>query len=83
MPKVLIYPEGATTNNDYMLQFKKGAFIGEAAIKPVSSKYHGPKIGGSGDVLSMFAHFVLLTVNPYVTLHLKEYPTFLPNDYFW
>ena len=31
----------------------------------------------------MFAHFILITWNPYVTLHIKEYPVFTPNEYFW
>lgn len=66
-----------------MIKFKKGAFIGEASIKPVSSKYYGPLINPSGDVTNMVAHFVLVTCNPYMTLHLKEYPVFKPNEYFW
>ena len=33
--------------------------------------------------MNIVSHFVLIALNPYITLHLKEYPTFVPNDYFW
>ena len=83
MPKLLIYPEGCSTNNNYVIQFKKGAFVGEAAIKPVSSKYGGTYFSMSGDVIDMLSHFVFITSQPLMQLHLKEYPTFVPNEYFW
>jgi len=37
----------------------------------------------SADTIDMFSHFILIAMNPYVNLHLKEFPTFEPNEYFW
>ena len=34
--KIVVFPEGRTTNGTYMLDFKKGAF---AALKPVIPSY--------------------------------------------
>lgn len=46
-------------------------------------KWYGETISPSHDVLDMFAHFILICWNPYMTLHIKEYPVFKPNEYFW
>jgi len=31
-PQILIYPEGTTTNGDYLISFKKGAFVNLAPV---------------------------------------------------
>jgi len=46
-------------------------------------KYSAPYISASHDVINLFAHFIIVVINPYFTLHIKEYPVFVPNEYFW
>ena len=79
----MIFPEGCTTNNSQIIQFKKGAFVSEASIQPIAMKYGGYYSSPSHDVIDIFSHFYILTGNPYITLHIKEYPVFKPNQYFW
>jgi hypothetical protein len=35
----MIFPEGATTNNQQVIQFKRGAFNGLHSVQPISLKY--------------------------------------------
>ena len=39
MPLLIMYPEGAVTNGEQILKFKKGAFIGLNPIKICCLKY--------------------------------------------
>jgi hypothetical protein len=39
---LIIFPEGTTSNGDYMIQFQKGAFVGLKSIYPKVIKYHCP-----------------------------------------
>jgi hypothetical protein len=32
VPPLIVYPEGCTSNGKYLLQFKKGTFVGENSI---------------------------------------------------
>ncbi|KAG2628174.1 hypothetical protein PVAP13_3KG231200 [Panicum virgatum] len=38
-PMMLLFPEGTTTNGDYLLPFKTGAFIAKAPVQPVILRY--------------------------------------------
>ena len=39
---MLVFPEGATTNGDYLIKFKKGPFSGLNSVQPVIIKYKTP-----------------------------------------
>lgn len=32
VPPLIVYPEGCTSNGDYILPFKKGTFVGEGSV---------------------------------------------------
>lgn len=36
---LLVYPEGATTNNKSIIEFKRGAFSSLSSIMPICLKY--------------------------------------------
>ena len=38
-PPLIIYPEGGTTNGQYLIKFKKGAFDSLCSIMPVVITY--------------------------------------------
>ena len=78
-----IYPEGATTNGDYLIEFKKGAFFGLNSVQPLAYKYYSNTINTSHDVITIIPHIVIICWAPYTILHMKQYPTFKPNEYFF
>lgn len=83
-PPILIYPEGATTNNEQIITFKRGAFSGLHSIQPLSLKYESLNgISTQNDTLYSALHFYFIALNLGVTLNMKIYPVFIPNDYFW
>lgn len=38
-PQIQMFPEGATTNGDYMLKFHLGAFLSDLPIQPAAIRY--------------------------------------------
>jgi hypothetical protein len=42
VPPLMIYPEGCSSNGDYLLEFKKGAFAGLNSIQPNALKWSSP-----------------------------------------
>ena len=82
---MMMCPEGATTNGNYLIQFKRGAFYSLRPVKPYFSKYwtltnvkpvHGDSIG-----LVAYFNIVQLSLLSVVTYY--EMPDFKPNEYFW
>jgi hypothetical protein len=78
-----IFPEGATTNGKYLLKFKKGAFAGFIPVKPIANFYDAPRISSAYGIHDIFLYIFVHCMNPYVTLRIREYPVFEPNDYFF
>lgn len=82
---LLIFPEGATTNGRSLLQFKRGAFTNERAVKPYYSKYKS-MTGVSpcaGDATSFIGVMMLTLHCLHIDYTIYEMPVFKPNEYFW
>lgn len=60
---ITIFPEGCTTNGEYVIMFKKGAFSGLRAVKPWSAKTWSlfnnisPNDGGG---LSLMSYMIIM-----------------------
>jgi len=81
---LLVYPEGATTNNEQIIQWKNGSFRGLNSIQPLGLKYRSMNgISPQNDTNSALNHLYICTLSSCMTLHMKIYPVFKPNDYFW
>jgi hypothetical protein len=79
----LIFPEGATTNNNSVIQFKRGPFSGLSSVQPIGLKYWSLNgISFQNDTLGQ-SHYYLCLLSYFATLHMKVYPVFKPNAYFW
>ena len=82
---MMVCPEGATTNGQCLIRFKRGAFYSLRPVKPYFSKYwtltnvkpvHGDTIG-------LVAYFNIILLTGFTVVTYNEMPDFKPNDYFW
>ncbi|XP_042414314.1 lysophospholipid acyltransferase LPEAT1-like [Zingiber officinale] len=79
-PMMLLFPEGTTTNGDYLLPFKSGAFLAKAPVVPVILKYPYGRFSPAWDSISGVRHVCLLLcqfVNHLEVIHL---PVYYPSD---
>ena len=81
MPPINIFPEGATTNGESLIQFKRGAFASLMAVKPFYSKMWsltGVSIAPT-DCIPLYAYLHLIMASGIATFTLYEMPVFRPN----
>jgi len=79
IPPVLIFPEGTTTNGEYLISFKKGAFINFSPVKIYGIQYTNKNFSPAFDTLGMGNGllFTLLQLNNSVTF--SDFGTFDPE----
>ena len=80
---IVLFPEGATTNNTELIQFKRGAFFALCSVRPVTFNYSSRFFQPSHDILNIFVHVILTTCQPYTSIVVHELPVFTPNEYFY
>ena len=80
---IVIFPEGATTNNESVIKFKRGPFGGLCSVQPIGIKYWSLNgISPQNDTIGPY-HFFFGMLSAATTMHIKIYPVFKPNDYFF
>jgi len=81
LSKFMIFPEGTTSNNTGILDFKQGAFIAELPVKPYIIKFETEKnISLAMDVIEMLYHLFLVICVPIHFVEVIEMPIFIPNE---
>jgi len=82
---IMMCPEGATTNGNFLIKFKRGAFYSLRPVKPYFSKYWSLTNAKPvhGDSIGLFAYFNLLPLPGFTMVTYHEMPDFKPNEYFW
>jgi lysophosphatidylcholine acyltransferase/lyso-PAF acetyltransferase len=76
---IMIYVEGSTSNGEYLMSFKKGAFASLLPVQPVTTVSLTQMIS-----VNPFATvFLAMCTNPFKTITQKFSPVFTPNEYFW
>lgn len=79
---MMMFPEGATTNNRQLIKFKRGAFFNMRSVQPMCLKYASLNgISPQNDTLVQW-HYFYCFLSACTTLHVKIYPVFKPNQYF-
>ncbi|XP_038973824.1 lysophospholipid acyltransferase LPEAT1-like isoform X1 [Phoenix dactylifera] len=79
-PMMMLFPEGTTTNGNYLLPFKTGAFLAKAPVLPVILKYPYNRFSPAWDTISGVRHVFLLLcqfVNHLEVIHL---PVYYPSE---
>lgn len=80
---LLVFPEGATTNNKSVIQFKRGPFSGLNSVQPFALKYWSLNgVSQQNDTIGM-GHLYYCYLSMFTMMHMKIYPVFKPNEYFW
>lgn len=81
---LIIFPEGCSTNGEYLITFKKGAF---ASLMPVKPLLNVPKSlrGDStmGYCINMWHWGFIVFQCVWMHFEHTELPVFAPNEYFW
>ncbi|KAK9917469.1 hypothetical protein WJX75_004699 [Coccomyxa subellipsoidea] len=77
---MLLFPEGTTTNGDFLLPFKTGAFLAGAPVQPVILKYGKGRVSPAWESISAPRHIFLMFANPFHTVTAYELPVYVPTD---
>ncbi|XP_057785839.1 lysophospholipid acyltransferase LPEAT1-like isoform X1 [Salvia miltiorrhiza] len=79
-PKMLLFPEGTTTNGDYLLPFKTGAFLAKAPVVPVILRYPYQRFSPAWDSISGMRHVILLLCQFVNYIEVKKLPVYHPSE---
>ena len=83
VPPLIMNAEGGTTNGEYLIKFKKGAFVGLKSIMPVVHKYHSYFQSPTSGIIEGMPHHMLTACIPWSTCTRTELPVFRPNNFFF
>ncbi|KAI3985890.1 hypothetical protein MKX01_038972, partial [Papaver californicum] len=79
-PLMLLFPEGTTTNGDFLLPFKTGAFIAKAPVLPVILRYPYQRFSPAWDTISGVRHIVLLLCQFVNHMEVVRLPVYHPSE---
>ncbi|KAL8230860.1 hypothetical protein R6Q57_000638 [Mikania cordata] len=79
-PMVMLFPEGTTTNGDYILPFKTGAFLSKAPVLPVILKYPYRRFSPAWDTISGRRHVILLLCQFVNNITVMRLPLYYPSQ---
>ena len=80
VPPVLIYPEGTTSNGEYLISFKKGAFSNLTPLKLYGLKYTKKNFNPSLDTLGTLKSFFFIILQFYNSVTLYDMGTYYPDQ---
>lgn len=79
-PMMLLFPEGTTTNGDYLLPFKTGAFLARAPVQPVILRYPYKRFSPAWDSMAGARHVFLLLCQFANYLEVVHLPVYYPSE---
>ncbi|KAM7278705.1 hypothetical protein ACFE04_005839 [Oxalis oulophora] len=79
-PKMMLFPEGTTTNGDYLLPFKTGAFLARTPVLPVILRYPYRRFSPSWDSISGARHLILLLCQFVNYMEVTRLPVYCPSQ---
>ncbi|KAL7605820.1 hypothetical protein Lser_V15G18759 [Lactuca serriola] len=79
-PMMMLFPEGTTTNGDYILPFKTGAFLSKAPVLPVILRYPYEKFSPAWDTISGVRHVILLLCQFVNYITVLRLPLYYPSQ---
>ncbi|KAK4429159.1 Lysophospholipid acyltransferase LPEAT1 [Sesamum alatum] len=79
-PKMMLFPEGTTTNGDYLLPFKTGAFLAKAPVLPIILRYPYQRFSPAWDSISGARHVILLLCQFVNYMEVTRLPVYRPSE---
>ncbi|CAH8258724.1 unnamed protein product [Arabidopsis lyrata] len=79
-PTIMLFPEGTTTNGDYLLTFKTGAFLAGTPVLPVVLKYPYERFSVAWDTISGARHILFLLCQFVNHLEVIRLPVYYPSQ---
>ncbi|KAK8369670.1 hypothetical protein V6Z11_A01G126500 [Gossypium hirsutum] len=79
-PMILLFPEGTTTNGDFLLPFKTGAFLAGAPVMPVILRYSYRRFSPAWESISGVRHVVFLLCQFVNNLEVTRLPIYHPSQ---
>ncbi|KAK8683797.1 hypothetical protein V6N13_039844 [Hibiscus sabdariffa] len=79
-PMMMLFPEGTTTNGDYLLPFKTGAFLAGAPVVPVILRYPYQRFSPAWDSITGVRHVVLLLCQFVNHMEVIQLPIYYPSQ---
>ncbi|XP_039027101.1 lysophospholipid acyltransferase LPEAT1-like isoform X2 [Hibiscus syriacus] len=79
-PMMMLFPEGTTTNGDFLLPFKTGAFLAGAPVVPVILRYPYQRFSPAWDSISGVRHVVFLLCQFVNHLEVTWLPVYHPSQ---
>ncbi|KAG2588320.1 lysophospholipid acyltransferase LPEAT1-like [Panicum virgatum] len=79
-PMMLLFPEGTTTNGDYLLPFKTGAFLASAPVQPVILRYPYRRFSPAWDSMDGARHVFLLLCQFVNYMEVVRLPVYYPSE---
>ena len=76
-----VYAEGGTSNGSGLINFKKGAFYGLKAVRPMIVKYHWVTFNPAYDVIEFLPQAILHLCFLFYRVDMRVLPDFHPNAY--
>lgn len=79
-PPICIFPEGTTTNGNYLMRFKKGAFVGGGPIAPVLIRYPFKYFSPTYESIKTLTYIKGILLEPYNQCDYWRMPVYYPNE---
>ncbi|XP_022950982.1 lysophospholipid acyltransferase LPEAT1-like isoform X1 [Cucurbita moschata] len=79
-PMMMLFPEGTTTNGEYLLPFKTGAFLSKAPVLPLILRYPYQRFSLAWESMAGGRHFLLLLCQFVNHLEVIRLPVYVPSQ---
>ncbi|KAK4787657.1 hypothetical protein SAY86_011490 [Trapa natans] len=79
-PVMMLFPEGTTTNGEYLLPFKTGAFWSKAPVLPVILRYPYKRFSPAWDSISGVRHVIFLLCQFTNYMEVIHLPVYYPSQ---
>ncbi|KAJ1419723.1 Phospholipid/glycerol acyltransferase [Sesbania bispinosa] len=79
-PIMMLFPEGTTTNGEFLLPFKTGGFLANAPVLPVLLSYHYQRFSPAWDSISGVRHVIFLLCQFVNYMEVTQLPTYYPSQ---